>query len=95
MTASIPVSYTHLDVYKRQALDLTEMQRYEMADSLCWIDDSLYVLGNKGVYSWKSGSEKMNTVIDLTAASNYDYVQEMCIRDRNEAERNGLHHAPW
>ena len=65
-------------------LDLTEMQRYEMADSLCWIDDSLYVLGNKGVYSWKSGSEKMNTVIDLTAASNYDYVQD-CPEDESEA----------
>ena len=66
------------------ALDLTEMQRYEMADSLCWIDDSLYVLGNKGVYSWKSGSEKMNTVIDLAAASNYDYVQD-CPEDESEA----------
>lgn len=66
------------------ALDLTEMQRYEMADSLCWLDDSLYVLGNKGVYSWKSGSEKMNTVIDLTAASNYDYVHD-CPEDESEA----------
>lgn len=65
-------------------LDLTEMQRYEMADSLCWIDDSLYVLGNKGVYSWKSGSEKMNTVIDLAATSNYDYVQD-CPEDESEA----------
>mgnify|MGYP001063923062 FL=1 len=65
-------------------LDLTEMQRYEMADSLCWIDDSLYVLGNKGVYSWKSGSEKMNTVIDLAVASNYDYVQD-CPEDESEA----------
>lgn len=66
------------------ALDLTEMQRYEMAGSLCWIDDSLYVLGNKGVYSWKSGSEKMNTVIDLAAASNYDYVHD-CPEDESEA----------
>lgn len=66
------------------ALDLTEMQRYEMAGSLCWLDDSLYVLGNKGVYSWKSGSEKMNTVIDLTAASNYDYVHD-CPEDESEA----------
>lgn len=65
-------------------LDLTEMQRYEMAGSLCWIDDSLYVLGNKGVYSWKSGSENMNTVIDLAAASNYDYVQD-CPEDESEA----------
>lgn len=65
-------------------LDLTEMQRYEMASSLCWIDDSLYVLGNKGVYSWKSGSEKMNTVIDLAAASNYDYVQD-CPEDESDA----------
>ena len=40
------------------ALDLTEMQRYEMADSLCWIDDSLYVLGNKGVYSWKAEARR-------------------------------------
>ena len=65
-------------------LDLTEMQRYEMASSLCWIDDSLYVLGNKGIYSWKSGSEKMNTVIDLAATSNYDYVQD-CPEDESEA----------
>ena len=61
-------------VAEEMALDLTQMARFETVSSLCWIDDSLYVLGNKGVYSWKSGSEKMNTVIDLTAASNYDYV---------------------
>ena len=66
------------------ALDLTQLARFETASSLCWIDDSLYVLGNKGVYSWKSGSEKMNTVIDLTAASNYDYVQD-CPEDESEA----------
>ena len=66
------------------ALDLTQMARFETASSLCWIDDSLYVLGNKGVYSWKSGSEKMNTVIDLTAASNYDYVHD-CPEDESEA----------
>lgn len=66
------------------ALDLTEMQRYETAISLCWIDDSLYVLGHKGVYSWENGSEKMNTVIDLTVASNYDYVQD-CPEDESEA----------
>lgn len=66
------------------ALDLTEMRRYETAISLCWIDDSLYVLGHKGVYSWENGSEKMNTVIDLTVASNYDYVQD-CPEDKREA----------
>ena len=66
------------------ALDLTQMARFETASSLCWIDDSLYVLGNKGVYSWKSGSENMNTVIDLAAASNYDYVQD-CPEDESEA----------
>ena len=65
------------------ALDLTEMRRYETAISLCWIDDSLYVLGHKGVYSWENGSEKMNTVIDLTAAFNYDYVQD-CPEDESE-----------
>ena len=71
-------------VAEEMALDLTQMARFETVSSLCWIDDSLYVLGNKGVYSWKSGSEKMNTVIDLTAASNYDYVQD-CPEDESEA----------
>ena len=71
-------------VAEEMALDLTQMARFETASSLCWLDDSLYVLGNKGVYSWKSGSEKMNTVIDLTAASNYDYVQD-CPEDESDA----------
>ena len=71
-------------VAEEMALDLTQMARFETVSSLCWIDDSLYVLGNKGVYSWKSGSEKMNTVIDLTAASNYDYVHD-CPEDESEA----------
>ena len=71
-------------VAEEMALDLTQMARFETASSLCWIDDSLYVLGNKGVYSWKSGSENMNTVIDLAAASNYDYVQD-CPEDESEA----------
>ena len=71
-------------VAEEMALDLTQMARFETASSLCWLDDSLYMLGNKGVYSWKSGSEKMNTVIDLAAASNYDYVQD-CPEDESEA----------
>ena len=71
-------------VAEEMALDLTQMARFETVSSLCWIDDSLYVLGNKGVYSWKSGSEKMNTVIDLAVASNYDYVQD-CPEDESEA----------
>ena len=55
-------------VAEEMALDLTQMARFETASSLCWLDDSLYMLGNKGVYSWKSCSQ-VNDRIHLLASA--------------------------
>ena len=60
----IPVSYTHLDVYKRQPLDDTSeeaygsrMPRLEVADKvldrLLWAESNI---GNTAIYEKKDGS---------------------------------------
>ena len=38
-------------------LVLTDSQTYDSANSLCWIDESLYILGSRAVYHWTKGSE--------------------------------------
>ena len=45
-------------VAEEMALDLTQMARFETVSSLCWIDDSLYVLGNKGVIHGKAEARR-------------------------------------
>lgn len=53
------------------ALDLTETHDYETASSLCFIDDTLYMLGSYGVYAFKDG--QLSTVVDLAQANKYRY----------------------
>lgn len=36
-------------------LVLTDSQTYDSANSLCWIDESLYILGSRAVYHWTKG----------------------------------------
>ena len=47
-------------------VNLTDAHAYETATSLCFIEDTLYVLGSYGVYEYKDG--ELKTLVDLTDA---------------------------
>lgn len=55
-------------------VNLTDAHAYETATSLCFIEDTLYVLGSYGVYEYKDG--KLKTLVDLTDAYVYRYNQQ-------------------
>lgn len=57
------------------ALDLSALRPYETVRSLCWIGDTLYMLGNGGVYSWAWLDEKPALFLDLSDAEDYQFVQ--------------------
>lgn len=57
------------------ALDLSALRPYETVRSLCWIGDTLYMLGNGGVYSWAWQDEKPALFLDLSDAEDYQFVQ--------------------
>lgn len=55
-------------------MNLTDAHAYETATSLCFIEDTLYVLGSYGVYEYKDG--ELKTLVDLTDAYVYRYNQQ-------------------
>lgn len=55
-------------------VNLTDAHAYETATSLCFIEDTLYVLGFYGVYEYKDG--ELKTLVDLTDAYVYRYNQQ-------------------
>lgn len=55
-------------------VNLTDAHAYETATSLCFIEDTLYVLGSYGVYEYKDG--ELKTLVDLTDAYVYRYNQQ-------------------
>lgn len=55
-------------------VNLTDAHAYETATSLCFIEDTLYVLGSYGVYKYKDG--ELKTLVDLTDAYVYRYNQQ-------------------
>ena len=55
-------------------VNLTDAHAYETATSLCFIEDTLYVLGSYGVYESKDG--ELKTLVDLTDAYVYRYNQQ-------------------
>lgn len=56
------------------ALNLTQVHDYEVADSLCYVGDTLYMLGTYGVYAYQDG--ELSTVVDLSDTYLYRYNQE-------------------
>ena len=56
------------------ALNLTQVHDYEVADSLCYVGDTLYMLGTYGVYAYQG--EELSTAIDLSDTYLYRYNQE-------------------
>lgn len=63
------------------ALNLTQVHDYEVADSLCYVGDTLYMLGTYGVYAYQGG--ELSTAIDLSDTYLYRYNQE---RPEDETE---------
>lgn len=55
-------------------VNLTDAHAYETAASLCFIEDTLYMLGSYGVYEYKDNALK--TLVDLTDAYMYRYNQQ-------------------
>lgn len=55
-------------------VNLTDAHAYETATSLCFIEDTLYVLGSYGVYEYKDS--ELKTLVDLTDAYVYRYNQQ-------------------
>ena len=56
------------------ALNLMQVHDYEVADSLCYVGDTLYMLGTYGVYAYQGG--ELSTAIDLSDTYLYRYNQE-------------------
>lgn len=63
------------------AIDLSQQHEFETASSLCFMGDTLYILGTYGVYEWKD--EQLNTVVDLSESYDYRYMQQ---RPEDDAE---------
>ena len=55
-------------------VNLTDAHAYDTAASLCFIEDTLYMLGSYGVYEYKDNALK--TLVDLTDAYMYRYNQQ-------------------
>lgn len=55
-------------------LVLTDSQTYDSANSLCWIDESLYILGSRAVYHWTKGMAAPEVFYDLSEAAAYQYI---------------------
>jgi len=66
-----------------ETLNLTQVHAYETATSLCFIEDTLYMLGAYGLYEYKEN--ELTTVVDLSDAYAYRYQKE-----RPEEEEQAL-----
>ena len=55
-------------------LVLTDSQTYDSANSLCWIDESLYILGSRAVYHWTKGMAAPEVFYDLSEAAASQYI---------------------
>lgn len=64
-----------------EALNLTQVHDYEVTDSLCYVGNTLYMLGTYGVYAYQDG--ELSTVVDLSDTYLYRYNQE---RPEDETE---------
>ena len=65
-------------------LDLTRLHRFETVKMLCWVEDTLYILGENGLYQWQVGMADPAEILSLTDNAAYFYIQE-CPEDEQEA----------
>lgn len=59
---------------ENDALNLTQAHAYETATSLCFIENTLYMLGAYGIYEFKDNA--LTTIVDLSDANMYRFYQE-------------------
>lgn len=59
-----------------KTLDISSVTPNESVRSICWIQDTLYVLGVKGLYKLENGQKEIKLVRDFTEASKYAFLQE-------------------
>lgn len=58
------------------AIDLSGIKPYESAVSMCWVGDSLYILGTYGIYKLQRGESQPTTLVDLSASTQYQYMEQ-------------------
>ena len=57
-------------------LVLTDIRPYESASTICWVGDTLYILGGEGIYRWQSGLSMPETMLDLSETEKYRYQEQ-------------------
>ena len=57
-------------------LDLNSLGVFESIASLCWAENTLYVLGEQGVYQWTAGDERPTVYRDLSESSKFRYMEQ-------------------
>lgn len=57
-------------------LVMSDLSAYETANAVCWVDNTLYILGNEGVYRWQHGLSQPETVLDLSETRSYRYQEQ-------------------
>lgn len=55
-------------------VNLTKAHAYETAPSLCFIEDTLYMLGAYGIYTYRDNA--LTTLVDLSDTYMYRYQQQ-------------------
>lgn len=43
-----------------ESFDLSSLQKYERINNLCWMGETLYILGDEGLYAWQQDSGATN-----------------------------------
>lgn len=74
--------YVKAEQHNETVIDFSVLNPYEIVLSLCWIHDTLYVLGSKGIYQWSGGEPAI--FLDLSGATQFLYVEQ---EPENEAEK--------
>lgn len=56
-------------------LDFSITNKYEQVQSICWRQEELYVLTNKGIYTWDTNEKEIKSVYDMSVFEQYMYQQ--------------------
>lgn len=58
-----------------ETLDLSTLRKYERVNTMCWVGDTLYILGDEGLYTWRHDSGA-SMLIDMKAAAPLRYIEQ-------------------
>lgn len=64
-------------------IDLASLRKYERVNNLCWIGDTLYILGDEGLYTWQQGSGA-TMLIDMKLTAPLRYMEQPPANAENE-----------